>query len=393
MKTPTKIGRYLIETEVGRGSMGIVYQARDPRIDRPVALKVVDFSSRWLEEGSASAAEEFQERFIRESKIAGKLSHPGIVVIYDAGEESDFCYIAMEYVPGPSLKRLLREKHLFSIDQILLIAQKSASALDYAHTQGVVHRDVKPGNILISPKPQVPIPKSKNDEGGPMTSDFGVNFELKLVDFGIARFEGSDLTREGLVIGSPSYMSPEQIQGKRVDGRSDQFSLGIVIYELITGQKPFPGDDIKAIGLNILNEKPVPASRIRPDIPALWDEILLRAMAKDPHDRYARLNEFAQALAAEVYKNQPSGSSTGRNNSADPEARYSDHSTRISSPESTPAWAESSIVDSIIKSKTYQARERGRPGRERGEGSGRMWIWYLLILLLVGGIIFFLVKW
>ena len=392
MKTPTKIGRYQIETEVGRGSMGIVYLARDPRIDRPVALKVVDFSSRWLEEGSASAAEEFQERFIRESKIAGKLSHPGIVVIYDAGEESEFCYIAMEYVPGPSLKRLLREKHPFSIDQILLITQKSASALDYAHTQGVVHRDVKPGNILISPKSPFPGPKSRNDDPGPTTLDFGIHFELKLVDFGIARFEGSDLTREGLVIGSPSYMSPEQIQGKRVDGKSDQFSLGIVIYELITGQKPFPGDDIKAIGLNILNEKPVPASRIRPDIPALWDEILLQALAKDPHDRFSRLNEFAQAMAAEVYKNQPPGNSTGRNH-ADQEPRYSDPSTRISSPESTPAWAESSIVDSIIKSKTYEARGRNRTGRERDEGSGRIWIWYLLILLLVGGIIFFLVKW
>ncbi|MCX5859117.1 MAG: serine/threonine-protein kinase, partial [Proteobacteria bacterium] len=209
---PTKIGRYQIETEVGRGSMGIVYQARDPRIDRPVALKVVDFSSRWLEEGSASAAEEFQERFIRESKIAGKLSHPGIVVIYDAGEESEFCYIAMEYVPGPSLKRLLREKHPFSIDQILLIAQKSASALDYAHTQGVVHRDVKPGNILISPKSQFPSPKSRNDGPGPTSLDFGIHFELKLVDFGIARFEGSDLTREG------ADHRPEALPGRRYQG-------------------------------------------------------------------------------------------------------------------------------------------------------------------------------
>ncbi|MCX5868305.1 MAG: serine/threonine-protein kinase [Proteobacteria bacterium] len=392
MKTPSKIGRYQIETEVGRGSMGIVYQARDPRIDRPVALKVVDFSSRWLEEGSASAAEEFQERFIRESKIAGKLSHPGIVVIYDAGEEAEFCYIAMEFVPGPSLKRLLREKHPFSLDQVLLVAQKTASALDYAHTQGVVHRDVKPGNILISPKSQSPSPKPRNDDSGMMASDFGLGFEIKLVDFGIARFEGSDLTREGLVIGSPSYMSPEQIQGRRVDGRSDQFSLGIVIYELITGQKPYPGDDIKAIGLNILNEDPVPASRIRPEIPALWDEILLRALAKDPNDRYPRLNEFAQALAAQVYLAPPSGG-TSRLKDQELEPRNSDPGTRISGPESSPSWAESSIVDSIIKSKTYEARGRVRPGRERGEGSGRIWIWYLLILLLVGGIIFFLVKW
>lgn len=404
MENLQNISRYEIESEIGRGSMGIVYQARDPRINRLVALKVVDLSSRWIEEGSASAAEEFRERFIREAQIAGKLSHPGIVIIYDAGEEKDLCFIAMEYVPGPSLKRLFRENYTFSLRQVTAIISKAASALDYAHSMGIVHRDIKPGNIIIKTPPPGNASGGGKEGVDPLLIDFlpdGSDLEAKLVDFGIARFEGSDLTKEGLVIGSPSYMSPEQIRGKRVDGSSDQFSLGVVAYELITGQKPFVGEDIKAIGWQIISDDPTPPSEIRQDIPAHWDEILLRAMEKQQEDRFDSLSEFAEALAAEIPPETPEKSDrtrvskeqkldTWRTGSYKAETKSSG---RQFDPDSSPPWAESSIVDSIIQSKTLEARGWTPTPRKQREKESRFWIWYILILCFFGGIIFTLILW
>jgi serine/threonine protein kinase len=300
----------------------------------------------------------------------------------------------MEYVPGPSLKQLFRGKYPFSPHQISTIAQKAASALDYAHSMGIVHRDVKPGNILLkSPVASYQPPENQNNyelvTGNRLPA---TDFEVKLVDFGIARFEGSDLTREGLVIGSPSYMSPEQLRGKRVDGRSDQFSLGVVTYELITGQKPFPGDDIKAIGWQIINEDPTPPSRIRPDIPALWDEILFRVLAKDSNDRYPTISEFARALASQISEIPASGSDF-RSRALDVRPEGSDTGHRNLDPDSSPPWAESSIVNSIIQSKTLEVRGWPSPDQDRGGKPSRIWLWYLLILLLLGGIIFALIQW
>ena len=398
------ISRYQIESEIGRGSMGIVYQARDPRINRLVALKVVDLSSRWIEEGSASAAEEFRERFIREAQIAGKLSHPGIVIIYDAGEENELCFIAMEYVAGPSLKRLFRENYVFSLNQITTIIRKAASALDYAHSMGIVHRDIKPGNIIIkTPTPNDQAAETRDYD--PLLIDLvpdNTELEAKLVDFGIARFEGSDLTKEGLVIGSPSYMSPEQIRGKRVEGSSDQFSLGVVAYELITGQKPFTGDDIKAIGWQIVSDDPAPPSQLRKDLPAQWDHIILRALEKQPEDRFSSVSEFADSLISEIPKAQPEKSEPTRVGSdrkpdtwrigsyrAEPK---SSHSGKFD-PDSSPPWAESSIVDSIIQSKTLEARGWTPAPRKQREKDGIFWLWYILILCIFGGIIFTLILW
>jgi len=217
-----RIGRYEIEETLGRGAMGVVYLARDPLIDRQVALKTLRVDL------DAEHADEFRERFVREARAAGKLSHPGIVTVHDVGEdpESGLMYIAMEYLQGRDLKQLLASGHQFRPSEVARIAADVAVALSYAHSLGVVHRDIKPANIILS------------DNGS-----------AKITDFGIARLEASNLTVDGQFIGTPNFMSPEQITGKKVDGRSDIFSLGVVLFTLLTGQRPFAGDTMHEVTL------------------------------------------------------------------------------------------------------------------------------------------------
>lgn len=268
---PKAIGRFEIEGVLGRGAMGVVYLARDPVIGRKVALKTLV-----LPEG-AEEAEEFRVRFLREAQAAGILNHPGIVTVFDAGvdEATGLSYIAMEFVEGQSLKDLMRQGYPFSFSEVARIGAALAVALDYAHTKGVVHRDIKPANILITNQRAV-----------------------KITDFGVAHIPSSSLTSAGQFIGTPNYMSPEQVIGSPVDGRSDLFSLGVVLFELLTGKRPFAGESLTEVSYKIVHEPaPVP-SQVRPGVPPAFNPIVLKLLEKKPENRYARGLEVARALEA-----------------------------------------------------------------------------------------------
>ena len=267
----TKIGRYEIEKILGRGSTGVVYLARDPLIDRRVALKSlrVDLDDEY--------AEEFRERFVREARAAGRLNHPGIVTVHDVGEdpETGLMYIAMEYIEGRDLRHLLDSGRRFRLSEILRITADVAVALTYAHSLGVVHRDIKPANIVI--------PK---------------NGSAKITDFGIARLEQSNLTVDGQFIGTPNFMSPEQVTGKPVDGRSDIFSLGVVLFYLLTGERPFSGNTMHEVTLRVVQEpSPIP-STMGKNIPAALNPIVLKCLDKDPERRFQTGDELANVLAS-----------------------------------------------------------------------------------------------
>ena len=262
------IGRYEIVAELGRGAMGVVYKARDPKIDRLVAVKTINLVGQDPEE-----EREFRARFFHEAQAAGRLSHPRIVTIFDAAEdpETQNPYIVMEYVPGHSLEKELAERTgKMALDQTLQLVEEIAEALDYAHAQGIVHRDIKPANILLS------------DDG-----------HVKIADFGIAKFSLANITSAGHAMGTPAYMSPEQLSGEVVDGRSDLFSVGVILYTLLTGYKPFQGNSAMTVSYKVVNRDPVPVSALDADVPPTLDYVVSRAMAKDRKQRYQTGMELA----------------------------------------------------------------------------------------------------
>ncbi|MEE9491894.1 MAG: SUMF1/EgtB/PvdO family nonheme iron enzyme [Gammaproteobacteria bacterium] len=263
------IGKYTIESEVGRGAMGVVYKGLDPIINRYVAIKTL------TRRGSDSEADELAARFKQEAQAAGRLNHPGIVSVYEYGEEDDLTYIAMELVEGYTLTELSTQKVHFTINEISNLMIKVLDALHYAHSKGVVHRDIKPSNIMRT-------------ESG----------EVKITDFGIARIDSSELTQFGTVIGTPGYMSPEQLQGHPVDFRSDIFSCGILFYELLTGETAFSATNITSTMYKVVHTELPPASKICPTVPASYDAVLSKAMAKNPQDRFSSAEAFAQAIKA-----------------------------------------------------------------------------------------------
>ncbi len=270
---PTTIGKYRIERVLGRGAMGVVYLGRDPTIDRPVAIKIVV-----LPEGlDAQKVAEFRERFLREARAAGRLSHPSIVTVYEAddGSTSGVPFIAMEYVEGLPWNYKIRQGIKQDPDSILPLFREIASALDYAHKNGVVHRDIKPANIVQTPDGHV-----------------------KLMDFGIAKVPTSELTREGQFLGTPAYMSPEQVMGRSVDGRSDLFSLGTVLYELLTCRKPFPGEDISTVTYRIARDEPEPLLDLNPGLAPEVEQMVRHLLDKDPRRRYATAGEFVEDIDA-----------------------------------------------------------------------------------------------
>ena len=266
------IGRYMLDEEIGRGSMGAVFRASDPLIERNVAIKTVDLGK--LDDGTLQP----RLRFLREAKAAGRLSHPGIVTVHDVGELEDVAFIVMELVEGRSVKDVLDRGDQIPLPVALDIVRQAAEALDFAHRHGVVHRDVKPGNLMLTRQGMV-----------------------KITDFGIARVDQTARTRTGILVGSPGYMSPEQLMGKAVDGRSDVFSLGAVLYELATGRGPFDAEqreDVLALMNNITNRPHEPASRLNPKVPGSLDAIVDRALAKKPADRYGTAGQMAAELRA-----------------------------------------------------------------------------------------------
>jgi CHASE2 domain-containing sensor protein/tRNA A-37 threonylcarbamoyl transferase component Bud32 len=264
------LGRYEIERELGRGAMGTVYLGRDPRIGRTVAIKTLPLT----EEFDSTQIDEVRRRFFQEAETAGRLSHPSIVTVYDAGEEHDLAYIAMDYIQGDSLDQHIRPDELLPMEDVFTIGILVAEALGYAHEQNVVHRDVKPGNIIYD--------RSKG--------------QLKVTDFGIACLTDNSKTRTGTVLGSPYYMSPEQIAGKRVDGRTDLFSLGVTLYQLFSGHLPFEGDSLTNLMYQITNDKPVSVRKVRPELPACLTRIINKSLEKKPASRYENGQAMADAL-------------------------------------------------------------------------------------------------
>jgi tRNA A-37 threonylcarbamoyl transferase component Bud32 len=272
MPAPTRLGKYELRRELGKGSMGVVYEAFDPVIERLVAIKII----RQDELGAAQTAE-LITRLRREAQAAGRLNHPGIVSVYDFGEDatvggSGIAYIAMELVEGRELRDLLDSGRRFTPAESVGILGEVLGALQHAHDRGVTHRDIKPGNVILL-------------AGG----------GVKLADFGVARIERSELTQAGTLIGTPMYMSPEQILGLEVDGRSDLFSCGVLLYELLTGRKPFTGS-VTTVIQQVLHVEPEPPSRANTTLGTDWDRLLQRALAKKPEQRFASAREFAQAL-------------------------------------------------------------------------------------------------
>lgn len=263
------LGRYLIEAEIGRGAMGIVYRAYDPHIGRTVAIKTISLSGPEFAED-----ESYRARFLREARAAGRLSHPGIVTIFDVGEDSESGepYLVMEHISGEPLSKLLGRSRKLPVPQALQFAQEIAIALDYAHNQGVVHRDVKPPNILIAE-----------------------NGRAKIADFGVA-WLNREVSQTGEIVGSPAYMAPEQMAGKPADARSDLFSLGVVLYTMLTGFRPFQGNSAKTVVFKVRNIEPVPVTTFQSDIPPELDAIVSRAIAKDPDERFSSGAEFARAI-------------------------------------------------------------------------------------------------
>jgi len=258
-----RFGRYEILTELGRGAMGVVYKARDPKINRVVAVKTVSLAGQSPEEEL-----EYRERFFREAEAAGRVSHPGIVTIFDVGEEPETRapYIVMEFVGGQSLDKLLsRDDHKLPVETALQLTLELAEALDCAHAQGVVHRDLKPANILLT-------------EDG----------HAKIADFGVAKLNLANHTLAGRALGTPAYMSPEQLNGEAVDGRSDLFSLGVILYTVLTGYRPFQGNSAITVSFKVVNRDPIPATTLNAELPQGVDYIIARAMAKDPAERYQR---------------------------------------------------------------------------------------------------------
>jgi serine/threonine-protein kinase len=266
------LGRYQVEKELGKGAMGVVYQGKDPKIGRVVAIKTMALS----QEFEGDELQDARERFFREAETAGRLQHPNIVTIYDAGEEHDLAYIAMEFLKGKDLVDYSKEGNLLSMQRVITIVERVAKALAYAHQNSVVHRDIKPANVMYEHSLDI----------------------VKVTDFGIARITDSSKTKTGLVLGTPSFMSPEQIAGKRVDGRSDLYSVGVMLFQMLAGVLPFRGDSMAELMYKIANEEAPDIRIIRAEIPQKLADVVAMSLSKRPETRYQDGEQFASDLRA-----------------------------------------------------------------------------------------------
>lgn len=267
---PKEFGRYKIIDVLGQGAMGTVYKGMDPAIGRPVALKTIRFDKL----ANPDEIDELRQRFMLEAKAAGNFSHPNIVTIYDVGQDKNIQYIAMEYLEGRTLEQVIERKTNFNFKIAAKVIMQICGALEYAHERHVVHRDIKPANIMVLE-----------------------NFYIKVMDFGIAHLESSNMTQTGIAMGTPNYISPEQLNGKDVTKSSDIFSLGVMMYEMLTGEKPFTGENISSLIVKILNHQPPPPSQIDDKVPPLLDHVVAKALEKDPLSRYHSAREMANALS------------------------------------------------------------------------------------------------
>lgn len=276
-------GRYEVVEEIGSGAMGAVFKARDPVMDRVVAVKTIHASAL-----VGPLADQYRERFTREARAAGRLAHPGIVTVFDAGVEGDTPYLVMEYVPGRTLEDVLNTGEHYPLEKVCEIGQQLAEALGYAHSNGVIHRDIKPANIQLTGTPE----------------------RAKIMDFGVAKLTQAQVTSTGTLLGTPAYMAPEQFTGMPLDGRSDLFSLGVILYWMATGDKPFTGDTITAVSYKIVHTEPIAPRQLNPGIPAALEAIILKCLAKDPAARHQSGDELAAELAA-LRTGQPTSTASG----------------------------------------------------------------------------------
>ena len=356
------IGRYEILAELGRGAMGVVYKARDPKIGRTIAIKTIKLADK----AAASETDKLRERLFREAQSAGRLSHPGIVTIYDVDEEAGMAYITMEFVEGKTLETLM-ESHLASdFEFIADLVSQTGAALDYAHSKEIVHRDIKPANIMVTP------------DGG-----------IKITDFGIARISSSKLTQTGTVMGTPSYMSPEQVRSDPIDGRSDQFSLAVICYELVTGEKPFTGESLTSVMFKIVSAEAIAPSELNPRVSEELGAVILRALSKDAAERYTSCRAFAEAAAKGCAPVVDVGPLTRRFKKPAPAetptvgAAETEDADRVEAPreleETAPADAPRSLPPLPERSTT----------REEHPGRLRWWMWpaaLLAVLIAVCGV-------
>jgi len=266
-----QFGRYEVLEEIGSGAMGAVFKARDPMMDREVAVKTIHAAAL-----IGPMADQYRERFTREARAAGRLAHPGIVTVFDAGVEGDTPYLVMEFVPGRTLDSVLSTGEHFPLEKVYEIGQQLAEALAYAHANGVIHRDIKPANVQLTGSPE----------------------RAKIMDFGVAKLTQAQVTSTGTLLGTPAYMAPEQFTGMPLDGRSDLFSLGVILYWLATGDKPFTGDTITAVSYKIVHTEPIAPRQLNPGVPAPLEAIILKCLAKDPAARHQSGDELAADLAA-----------------------------------------------------------------------------------------------
>jgi serine/threonine protein kinase len=350
------LGRYEIVAELGNGAMGTVYKARDPKIDRFVAIKTI-----LLHESGIQEQREFRERFFVEAQAAGRLLHPGIVTVFDVGEEPETSdpYIVMEYIDGQTLRELLAAgTGKLPVATALQIIQELAEALDYAHAQGVVHRDIKPANILVTKEGQA-----------------------KIGDFGIAQLDLSHITLPGRVVGTPAYMSPEQLDGRQVDGRSDLFSLGAILYSLVTGFSPFQGNSATTVCFKVANRDPLQATALAPELPPALDSVITRALAKDPADRYQRGIEFALDLQ-ELRRHPPAArKSTLWFSPSDGRRTWLDAATKLDDLSDDPVSKNRSMSPWHLPS--HKGKTRGWPSMFNSSVLAAPWIALLLAAMVV----------
>jgi serine/threonine protein kinase len=278
-----QFGRYEVLEDIGSGAMGAVFKARDPMMDRVVAVKTIHASAL-----IGPLADQYRERFTREARAAGRLAHPGIVTVFDAGVEGDTPYLVMEFVPGRSLEAALSTGEHYPLEKVYEIGQQIAEALGYAHANGVIHRDIKPANIQLTGSPE----------------------RAKIMDFGVAKLTQAQVTSTGTLLGTPAFMAPEQFTGMPLDGRSDLFSLGVILYCMATNDKPFTGDTITAVSYKIVHTEPIPPRQLNPAVPAALEAVIIRCLAKDPAARHQSGDELATDLAA-LRAGQPLASSSG----------------------------------------------------------------------------------
>jgi tRNA A-37 threonylcarbamoyl transferase component Bud32/tetratricopeptide (TPR) repeat protein len=262
-----RFGKYQVISKIGQGAMGEVYRARDTALNRDVAVKTI--------QAGDSSDETLQKRFLREARSAAGLNHPNIITVYDFGQEHGRLYMAMELLGGDDLKKAIAERSLRTVEQKLGIMEQIASGLAFAHENNVVHRDLKPANVHLQP-----------------------DGTIKVMDFGLAKVSGSDMTRSGMIMGTPHYMSPEQVRGEKADARSDVFSLGCIFYEIVTSSKPFDADSMHAVLFKVLQEEPPAVRQITPNIPVVIAQIIETALSKDPEQRFANAGAFLETLQA-----------------------------------------------------------------------------------------------